>query len=95
MQGMVVRSLSSFDVDESKTAVEGGDPDNGEDPIIIPSLYYVRQLDDRWHAGISLTVPTGFGADYGSEWPPVSARTTAASGQGVTRLLIFHWSIFP
>ena len=68
VQGMVVRSLSSFDVDESKTAVEGGDPDNGEDPIIIPSLYYVRQLDDRWHAGISLTVPTGFGADYGSEW---------------------------
>jgi long-chain fatty acid transport protein len=68
VQGMLVRSLSSFDVDESKTAVDGGDPDNGDDPIIIPSVYYVRQLDDRWHAGISLTVPSGFGSDYGSEW---------------------------
>ncbi len=68
VQGMVVRSLSSFDVDESKTAIDGGDPDNGDDPLIIPSIYYVRQLDDRWNAGISLTVPSGFGSDYGSDW---------------------------
>lgn len=68
VQTMFVRSLSSFDVDEGKTAVDGGDPDNGSDPIFIPSIYHVRQLDDRWHAGISLTVPSGFGSDYGNTW---------------------------
>ncbi|MBK6585342.1 MAG: outer membrane protein transport protein [Gammaproteobacteria bacterium] len=25
-------------------------------------------LGERWRAGISLTIPTGFGADYGSDW---------------------------
>ena len=68
VQTMYVRSLSSFDIDEGKTAVDGGDPDNGSDPILIPSIYYVRQLDDRWHAGVSLTIPSGFGSDYGNTW---------------------------
>ena len=68
VQTLIARSFSSFDVDESKTAVGGGDPDNGDDPVIIPAIYYVRQLDDRWHAGVSLTIPTGFGSDYGSTW---------------------------
>jgi long-chain fatty acid transport protein len=68
VQSMVVLSQASFEVDESKTTIEGGDPDNGTDPIIIPSIYYVRQLNDRWHAGISLTVPSGFGSDYGNDW---------------------------
>jgi long-chain fatty acid transport protein len=57
-----------FDVDEGKTEVDGGDPDNGQDPIVIPAFYYVRQLNDRWHAGASLSVPSGIGSDYGSEW---------------------------
>jgi long-chain fatty acid transport protein len=57
-----------FDIDESKTEVEGGDPNNGQDPIVIPAFYYVRQLNDRWHAGGSLSVPSGFGSDYGSQW---------------------------
>lgn len=68
IQTMVASSQSNFDVDESKTEVEGGDPNLGSDPIIIPSFYYVRQLNDRWHAGVSLTIPSGFGSDYGSEW---------------------------
>jgi long-chain fatty acid transport protein len=67
-QGMLARSFSEFDVDESKTAVDGGDPDGGEDPIIIPSIYYVKQLNDAWHAGVSLTVPSGFGSNYGNTW---------------------------
>lgn len=67
-QGMAVASFSSFEVDESRTTIEGGDPDNGTDPILIPSFYYVRQLNDRWHAGASLTVPTGFGSNYGGTW---------------------------
>ncbi|MEH6635689.1 MAG: outer membrane protein transport protein [Halioglobus sp.] len=68
IQTMVASSLASFDVDESKTAVPGGDPNLGTDPMVIPSLYYVRQLNDRWHAGISLTIPSGFGSNYGSDW---------------------------
>ena len=68
VQGMYVASFSDFDVDENKTTIDGGDPENGDDPIIIPSLYYVRQLNDDWHVGASLTVPTGFGSDYGPTW---------------------------
>lgn len=68
LQTMYATSLTSFDVDESQTTIAGGDPDLGDEPIVIPSLYYVRQLDDRWHVGASLTVPTGFGSDYGSTW---------------------------
>ncbi|MEP5766723.1 MAG: outer membrane protein transport protein [Halieaceae bacterium] len=68
VQGLAALPQAKFDVDENKTTVDGGDPDKGEDPIIIPSLYYVRQLNDKWHAGFSLTVPSGFGSNYGSEW---------------------------
>jgi long-chain fatty acid transport protein len=68
LQTMVATSFAKFDVDESKTEVDGGDADIGDEPYIIPSAYYVRQLNDRWHAGVSLTVPSGFGSDYGSQW---------------------------
>lgn len=68
IQTMVASSQSNFDVDASKTEVGGGDPNLGNDPVIIPSIYYVRQLNDRWHAGVSLTIPSGFGSDYGSDW---------------------------
>ncbi len=68
VQTMVATSLANFDVDESKTEVEGGDPNQGSDPVIIPSLYYTRQLNDRWYSGVSLTVPSGFGSDYGGQW---------------------------
>lgn len=67
-QGMYVASFSSFEVDEDETTIPGGDPNNGLDPIVIPSLYYVRQMNDKWHLGASLTVPTGFGTDYGGTW---------------------------
>jgi long-chain fatty acid transport protein len=68
VQGMAVASFTRFEIDEGETTIEGGDPDNGIDPIIIPSVYYVRELNDRWNAGLSLTVPTGFGSDYGGSW---------------------------
>ena len=68
VQGIVASSQSSFDVDQGKTTVDGGNPDKGDAPVVIPSAYYVRQLDDRWHAGVSLSVPTGFGSNYGSTW---------------------------
>jgi long-chain fatty acid transport protein len=67
VQTMVAVSFADFEVDD-RTEVSGGSADKGADPIIIPSLYYVRQLNDDWHAGVSLTVPSGFGSDYGSQW---------------------------
>ena len=68
VQSMLVTSLADFEVDRDQTTIGGGDANKGKDPIIIPSIYYVRQLDDRWHAGLSLTVPSGFGSDYGNTW---------------------------
>ena len=66
--GIFAQGFSSFDVDENKTTVDGGDPDNGSDPVIIPSVYYVRELNEKWRFGASLTVPTGFGSNYGNTW---------------------------
>jgi long-chain fatty acid transport protein len=68
VQTMFVASFADFEVDEGTTTIDGGDPNRGKDPIIIPSLYYVREINDKWNAGISLTVPSGFGADYGNTW---------------------------
>ena len=68
VQTMFVASFADFEVDEGTTTIDGGNPNRGKDPIIIPSLYYVREINDKWNAGISLTVPSGFGADYGSTW---------------------------
>jgi long-chain fatty acid transport protein len=68
VQVMLAQSFGKFEVDESSTTSAGGDPDNDNSPVIIPFGYYVRQLSERWHAGISLTVPSGFGADYGDDW---------------------------
>lgn len=68
VQGMYVSSFGDFEVDEDKTTIDGGNPEHGDDPIIIPALYHVRQLNDRWHVGASLSVPTGFGSDFGPTW---------------------------
>lgn len=68
VQTMYITSLADFEVDQDETTISGGDPDKGTDPMIIPSIYYVRQFSDRWHGGLSLTVPSGFGSDYGGTW---------------------------
>jgi long-chain fatty acid transport protein len=68
VQAMLARSFGKFEVDDRRTTVSGGDPDDDNAPVFVPFGYYVKQLNDRWHAGISLTVPTGFGADYGGDW---------------------------
>ena len=44
---MVALSQSRFKVDDSKTEVDGGDADLNNNPTVIPSMYYVRQLNDR------------------------------------------------
>jgi len=65
---VVGEGLGEFKVDENRTTMDGGDPDSNFAPVILPMLFYVRPLGERWRAGISLTIPTGFGADYGSDW---------------------------
>lgn len=68
VQGMLAAGPSKFEVDDNLTTIDGGDPDKGSDPVAIPSFYYVRQLNDKWHAGASLTIPSGFGSNYGNTW---------------------------
>ncbi len=65
---MLATGLGEFKVDNDMTTTTGGNPDSSIDPLFIPMGYYVRPIGERWHAGISLTVPNGFGADYGGTW---------------------------
>lgn len=65
---MQASMFGKFHVDDSQTSTAGGDPDNDFKPVFLPQAYYVRPLSERLHAGISLTVPSGFGSQYGSDW---------------------------
>jgi long-chain fatty acid transport protein len=65
---LVAAGFGDFEVDENLTTTSGGNPDNDFSPVLVPLGYYVRPVSDRVHLGISLTVPSGFGADYGSGW---------------------------
>ncbi|HSC83623.1 MAG TPA: outer membrane protein transport protein, partial [Pseudomonas sp.] len=64
---MSINSIGEFQVDEAQTITAGGDPDNEFRPMFLPQAYYVRPLSDDVHVGISLTVPSGFGTEYGSD----------------------------
>lgn len=68
LTGILGQSISRFRVDDAQTTVDGGDPDNDPDPVIIPGVFYVHSLNEKWRLGASMTVPTGFGSDYGNTW---------------------------
>jgi long-chain fatty acid transport protein len=68
LRAAIAQGMGDFEVDEGRTTVGGGDPDDSASPVLIPLAFHVRKLSERVHAGISLTVPTGFGTDYGSDW---------------------------
>lgn len=68
VSALVAYGFGDFVVDEGRTTVGGGNPASNAEPVLIPSLYYVRPLSERWRAGISFTIPTGFGSDYGGDW---------------------------
>lgn len=68
VQGILAYGLIEFDVDESKTTVDGGNPDSDHTPIVIPAFYYVKPVNDEWYLGFSMNIPSGFGSDYGSSW---------------------------
>ena len=67
VSGLLFQYLGEFDIDESQTTVSGGAPDSG-DPVLVPSIYYVRVIDPHWRAGVALTVPSGFGSSTGGSW---------------------------
>jgi len=62
----LVVTESKFEVDESNRS--GGSADNDTSLLGIPSFYYAHPINDRWHVGASLTVPSGFGNSYGNSW---------------------------
>jgi len=57
---------SKFEVDESNRS--GGDADSDTTLLAIPSFYYAHPINDRWRVGAALTVPSGFGNEYGKSW---------------------------
>ena len=58
---------ASFQTDD-RTTTAGGDP-RDNDPVLVPSLYYVRPIfDENWRLGFTLNVPGGFGASNGLNW---------------------------
>ncbi len=66
LQTSLVYQNSKFDVDEA--SFDGGDGDNDSSIFVIPGIFYVRPLSERWHFGLSVNVPSGIGYDYGSSW---------------------------
>ncbi|MGF1757129.1 outer membrane protein transport protein [Photobacterium sagamiensis] len=67
LSGNLINYFGEFEINESVTTVNGGEPDSG-DPIIIPAMYYVHIINDDWRAGFSLNIPTGFGSSSGGSW---------------------------
>lgn len=62
-----IQSFKAFNVDESRSTVSGGDPDDS-DPLLVPSYYHIRPIDEKWRFGFAANVAAGFGADSGSSW---------------------------
>jgi long-chain fatty acid transport protein len=66
VQAILVGAESKFEVDQSN--VNGGNADNDTKFLLIPAFYYAHPINDRWSVGTSLTVPSGFGNEYGKTW---------------------------
>jgi len=68
VQAIMAVSHSKFDVDESKTTVDGGDSDDMTKVVGVPFVFYARPFLDDFRFGFSLMVPAGLGTDYGKSW---------------------------
>lgn len=62
----LVVTASKFEVDESN--IDGGSADNDTSLLAVPAFYYAHPINDRWTVGTSLTIPSGFGNEYGKSW---------------------------
>jgi long-chain fatty acid transport protein len=65
-QATLVAMESKFNVKESNR--DGGNADYDSSILLVPAFYYAHPLNERWSAGVSLTVPSGFGNEYGKSW---------------------------
>jgi long-chain fatty acid transport protein len=66
---------NEFDVDENQSTNTGGDPKNDLDWAAVPQFAASYSFDDRfgpfvdrWSIGFGVSVPQGFGTDYGNSW---------------------------
>ena len=57
---------SKFDVDEATFG--GGDGKNDQEIAVIPGIFYAKPLNERWHLGLSVNVPSGIASAYGKHW---------------------------
>jgi long-chain fatty acid transport protein len=65
---VIAYSKSQFEVDD-RTTTDGGDADENDSFVLIPSVYYATPaFHDRIRIGFALNVPSGIGSDYGDEW---------------------------
>ena len=96
VQSMFAATDAKFEVDESN--ISGGSADNDTEFLVIPALYYVHPLGDRWRLGASINVPSGIGDNYGKSWSgrylaeEAEIAFVAVSGV-VSYKLTDHWSI--
>jgi long-chain fatty acid transport protein len=65
-QAGLVYKRAEFDVDQA--TFDGGDGDDDQELLVIPGLFYVHPLGERWRFGFSLNVPSGIGYHYGGQW---------------------------
>ena len=61
-------SIDNYEVDQDKSTESGGNPDDDYFPKAIPSIYYVNSFNEDWRYGITVNIPSGFGATSGNSW---------------------------
>ncbi|HSR88368.1 MAG TPA: outer membrane protein transport protein, partial [Pontiella sp.] len=66
VQTILAYTESEFGVDTATVA--GGDGKTDRSLNVIPGIFYVRPLNEKWWFGASVNVPTGIGFDYGKRW---------------------------
>ena len=66
LQLAIAYTNSDFEVEEA--TFPGGDPKKQDEINLIPGVYYVNPLNDKWVYSLSVNVPSGFGSDYGRNW---------------------------
>ena len=57
---------SKFEVDNA--TFPGGDGDYDKELPFIPGVFFAKPLNERWHLGLSVNVPSGIGNNYGKDW---------------------------
>ena len=66
IQSGLVYQDAKFKVDSA--TFDGGSADNDNGLLLVPGLHYVHKLSDNFRLGLSLSVPSGIGNDYGKTW---------------------------